>query len=83
MQNVDRDQIKNWHAFYPLYFNSDYSTRDGRRVVKKYSVKNPRCDEILEALMSLGIRGIVEMVSLFLLLFQSKLRKVLDSKKLI
>ena len=42
------------------YFNSNFSVKQGRALPLKYCVRNPRPDEIMEALRSLQIRAIYE-----------------------
>jgi len=46
-----------------MYFNSEFSSKNGRRLPANLCVKNPRPDELYDALKSLGIRGMLEMVS--------------------
>jgi len=57
------DEVKEWKTFYSLYFNSDKSVKEGRRLPKHLCVKNPRPDEISEALGRLGFRSICDNVS--------------------
>jgi hypothetical protein len=58
-----KEDVKNWTTFYPMYFNSEFSIKNGRRVSKNVAVVNPRCDEIVNGLKQLGLRSIVESVS--------------------
>lgn len=44
------DEVKGWKTFYLMYFNSDKSLSDGRRLPLKFCVKNPRPDEISQSL---------------------------------
>ena len=57
------DTLKKWRSIYLCYFNSDKSTSQGRRMAKKYCVKNPRPCEISKVLKELGINHILEHVS--------------------
>lgn len=41
-----KEEIKEWKTFYLLYFNSDKSVKEGRRLPKALCVSNPRPDEI-------------------------------------
>lgn len=49
------DILKAWQSLYLCYFNSDFSYAKGRKLAKKYCVKNPRPSEISDALKELGI----------------------------
>jgi len=53
------EEIKKWHTFYLCYFNSEFSLEQGRRLPKELCVKNPRPDEISDALKQLGYRSIL------------------------
>ena len=44
------EEIKKWHTFFMCYFNSDLSLESGRRISKDLCVKNPRPDEVSDAL---------------------------------
>jgi len=54
------DTLKKWRSIYLCYFNSDKSNAQGRRMAKKYCVKNPRPCEISKVLKELGINHILE-----------------------
>ena len=58
-----KDEIAEWKGIYCSYFDSDFSTKKGRMMPLKLCVKNPRPDEIVKALNTLGIRSIIEAVS--------------------
>ena len=58
-----KEECADWKGVYLSYFNSDLSINKGRVMPLKYCVKNPRPDEISNALNQLGIRNIVEAVS--------------------
>jgi hypothetical protein len=45
-----QDEVKQWKSIYLCYFNSDKSIAEGRRMPLSMCVKNPRPDEITEAL---------------------------------
>jgi hypothetical protein len=57
------DEVKQWNTFYLIYFNSEFSLNDGRRLPVSKCVKNPRPDEVSEALRTLGFRSICHHVS--------------------
>ena len=59
-----KDEINDWKAIYLSYFNSEFSVKKGRAMPLKYCVKNPRPDEIVNALKSLKIRHFYENVSI-------------------
>ena len=50
MMPPSKEEVKDWTTFYPMYFNSEFSIKNGRRVSKNVAVVNPRCDEIVNAL---------------------------------
>jgi len=58
-----QEALKAWRSIYLCYFNSDRSMQKGRRMAKKYCVKNPRPCEISKILKDLGINHILESVS--------------------
>ena len=58
-----KDEVKEWKTFYLLYFNSEKSIKEGRRLPTSQCVKNPRPDEVSEALGKLGYRSICDHVS--------------------
>lgn len=58
-----KDEVKEWKTFYLLYFNSEKSVQEGRRLPKSLCIKNPRPEEISEALGRLGFRSICDHVS--------------------
>jgi hypothetical protein len=58
-----KEEVKEWKTFYLLYFNSEKSIKEGRRLPKSLCVKNPRPDEVSEALGKLGFRSICDHVS--------------------
>ena len=58
------DEVKEWKAIYLSYFNSEFSVKHGRALPLKYCVKNPRPDEVVDALKALKIRAIFEAVSI-------------------
>jgi len=58
-----KEEVKDWKTFYLLYFNSEKSVSEGRRLPKNLCVKNPRPDEVSEALGKLGFRSICDHVS--------------------
>lgn len=51
-----QDDVKTWKTIFLCYFNSDMSMQEGRRLALKYCVKNPRPDEVMDALKTLGYR---------------------------
>lgn len=59
-----QEEIKAWSAVYLSYFNSDFSVKQGRKLPKYLCVQNPRPDEIINALKSLGIKYVFEPVSI-------------------
>lgn len=63
------DEVKSWCTFYLMYFNNEMSVAQGRRLPLNLCVKNPRPDEILEALKKLGYRSICHHVSISSLIF--------------
>ena len=50
---VDATKIAKWHVIYPSYLNTNCTTAEGRRVVKKLAVADPSPKEIVEALTDL------------------------------
>ena len=58
------EEVKDWKAIYLSYFNAEFTVKQGRVLPLKYCVKNPRPDEIMEALRVNQIRAIFEPVSL-------------------
>ena len=58
------EEIKQWKTFYLMYFNNEMSLGAGRRLGLNKCVRNPRPDEIAEALKQLGYRSICHHVSL-------------------
>ena len=59
-----KEEVSEWKAVYLCYFNSETSIKHGRVMGKKYCIKNPRPDEIVNALKSLKIRHFYENVSI-------------------
>jgi len=51
----DMATLSTWRCIYLCYYNSDFKTGEGRKMAKKYCVKNPRPTEIADALASMGI----------------------------
>ena len=58
-----QEEMKEWKGVYMSYFNSDLSVKKGRMMPKSLCVKNPRPDEITQAIGRLGIRSCFEAVS--------------------
>lgn len=58
-----KDELKSWKSIYLCYFNSELSYKQGRRLPTKFCVKNPRPDEVLQAVSSLGLKTVFEQVS--------------------
>lgn len=56
----DAETLGGWRCIYLCYYNSNLSMGQGRKMSKKYCVKNPRPIEIADALDSMGIKHIVE-----------------------
>ena len=54
------EELKGWKSLYLCYFNSSYSLKKGRRLPKYLCVDNPRPDEIVIALQSMGIKSVLE-----------------------
>lgn len=55
-----KDEVKDWKTFYLVYFNSEKSVSQGRRLPQKLCVKNPRPDEVSDALGKLGFKSICD-----------------------
>jgi signal recognition particle subunit SEC65 len=55
-----KEEMKSWKTLYLCYFNSELSVKQGRRLPKYLCVKNPRPDEILQALSSFGLKTVFE-----------------------
>ncbi|MCD6242907.1 signal recognition particle subunit SRP19/SEC65 family protein [Candidatus Bathyarchaeota archaeon] len=45
---------------WPIYFDSTKTRGEGRKLPKKYTVPNPKIDEICEAVKKLGLKFEVE-----------------------
>jgi signal recognition particle subunit SEC65 len=58
-----KEELKSWKAIYLCYFNSELSVKEGRRLPKKLCVRNPRPDEVLQALTQIGLKSVFEQVS--------------------
>ena len=58
-----QDDVKGWKTIFLCYFNIEKSLQEGRRLPNKLCVKNPRPDEICDALKTLGFRSIYHTVS--------------------
>jgi hypothetical protein len=57
------EEVKGGKTFYLQYFNADKSQAEGRRLPLSKCVKNPRPDEVSEALRQLGYKSICHRVS--------------------
>ena len=57
------DEVKGWKTFFLQYFNAEMSIADGRRLPLSKCVKNPRPDEVSDALKQLGYKSICHQVS--------------------
>jgi signal recognition particle subunit SEC65 len=55
-----KEEMKSWKSLYLCYFNSELSVKEGRRLPKYLCVKNPRPDEVIQALAHLGIKTVFE-----------------------
>lgn len=42
---------------WPAFINSELSRSKGRRLARKYCVRNPKAEELLDAAMALGIKA--------------------------
>ena len=58
-----QEDVKGWKTIFLCYFNSAKSLQEGRRLPINLCVKNPRPDEICDALKSFGFRSIFHSVS--------------------
>lgn len=58
-----KEELKSWKSLYLCYFNSELSYKQGRRLPLYLCVKNPRPDEILNTLSSMGLKTAFEHVS--------------------
>ena len=58
------EEVKDWKALYLSYFDANLSVKKGRMMPLEYCVRNPRPDEVMEALKSIQIRAIFEPVSI-------------------
>ena len=47
-------------VIWPIYFDSTKTRKEGRKLPKKYTVPNPKIDEICEAIKKLGLKFEVE-----------------------
>lgn len=56
----DAETLGAWRCLYLCYFNSDLSMNQGRKMSKKYCVRNPRPVEIADALANMGIQYVIE-----------------------
>jgi len=50
---------------WPVYFDSERSRSEGRKVAKEFSVPNPSLDEIIKALEKLNVKYVVERDKLY------------------
>ena len=55
-----KEELKSWKSVYLCYFNSELSYKQGRRMPLNFCVKNPRPDEILQAISTLGLKTVFE-----------------------
>jgi signal recognition particle subunit SRP19 len=55
---VSRDDKK--FVIYPVYFDSDVSRLNGRRVAKKHAVEKPSLENLAKAAKSLGLNPVLE-----------------------
>lgn len=53
-------KIKKYQCLYPLYFDANRSRAQGRRVGKKFAVRNPLAREIVDAVQLLGLDTVFE-----------------------
>lgn len=56
----DREKSKHWQCVYPIYFDSNRSRAEGRRVGKEQAVANPLAREIVDAVQQLGLNVVFE-----------------------
>ena len=57
-----KDELKSWKGVYLCYFNRELSKQKGRRLPLEYCVRNPRPDEVLQALAQIGLKSVFEQV---------------------
>uniref|UniRef100_A0AC35TNK8 Signal recognition particle 19 kDa protein n=1 Tax=Rhabditophanes sp. KR3021 TaxID=114890 RepID=A0AC35TNK8_9BILA len=53
-------ETSRWISIYPLYLNSNKTVREGRRILKEFSVAEPTIIEIANALQGQGFKVLVE-----------------------
>ena len=53
-------KVKKYQCLYPLYFDSNRSRAQGRRVGKEFAVRNPLAREIVDAVQLLGLDTVFE-----------------------
>ncbi|MCD6095223.1 MAG: signal recognition particle protein Srp19 [Thermoprotei archaeon] len=56
---------KGYIVVWPVYFDSERSRSEGRKVAKEFSIPNPSLDEIIKALERLNIKYVVEKDKLY------------------
>ncbi len=47
-------------VIWPIYFDSEASRKDGRKIAKEIAVRNPTIDEIFQAARKLGLNPLKE-----------------------
>ncbi|OCK81611.1 signal recognition particle, SRP19 subunit [Lepidopterella palustris CBS 459.81] len=59
-RTTDREKSKHWQCLYPVYFDSNRTRAEGRRVGQDLAVPNPLAREIVDAAASLGLNVVFE-----------------------
>ncbi len=54
------DAQKKWVVVYPCFLDKSRSLSEGRKVPSDLSVDNPKCDEIVQVLLSFKLEHVVE-----------------------
>ncbi|KAK4694303.1 signal recognition particle subunit SRP19, partial [Lecanoromycetidae sp. Uapishka_2] len=58
--NTQPPEYKHYQCIYPLYFDSNRSRAEGRRVGMELAVENPLAREIVDAVQLLGLKTVFE-----------------------
>ncbi|KCV67456.1 hypothetical protein H696_06095 [Fonticula alba] len=55
-----KETIASWVCVYPAYFDSNCTSREGRRVALKQAVPSPTADEVCQAASTFGLSMVLE-----------------------
>jgi signal recognition particle subunit SRP19 len=56
------DVYRKWQCLYPVYFDKSRSRAEGRRVGKELTVNSPLANEIAKAVVSLGLKAVLDVM---------------------